>query len=160
MEHIRSVLTLAGLAASSTGNAVSVVGQIKELLTKGGEQISAEQDDLLNALAGQLTSANMMNVQLSTLLKEIQRDWQREDIFERKRARYEMFTTPMNDVLFRLKADHADGEQDHFICPICLGRDQVFSFVTGKGSYRNCQSCKHAFSFDPPPTRRRSVNVC
>src|SRR5690606_6619466 len=109
---------------------------------------SGEAQTLLNTLAIELTAANMMNVQLSEALKALSRELKRQDDFESEKARYEFFQTEQNDVVFRLREDHANGQPAHFICPVCLNSERQISFATGEGDFKACQKNRdHVFRF-------------
>jgi molybdopterin converting factor small subunit len=151
--QINEVLGLATTAVSATGKAASTVQTIKGLFEGEKEPDSGEAGELLNKLAIQLTSANVMNVELSETLVRLSQELQRQDAFEKERARYKMIQTGRNDIVYQLKEDSADGEPIHIICPVCLKRDKLVSFVTGSRGTKYCQTdSKHSFRFfkDPP----------
>ncbi|WP_011581225.1 MULTISPECIES: hypothetical protein [Chelativorans] len=150
--QIESVLGLATTALGATGKAVSTVEAVRNLFSSGKTPDSGEANKLLNALAGELTAANMMNVQLSEALKVLSRELKRQDEFENEKARYELFQTSQQDVVFRLKGDMANGQPIHFICPVCLNSDKQISYITGQGDYKTCQKNRdHLFKFNDTP---------
>jgi len=132
----------------ATGQAVTTVESIKKLFASDKKSDNSEAQALLNTLASQLTAANMMNVQLSEAIKALSRELKQQDDFENEKARYELFQTGQNDIVFKLKQDEAKGQPIHFICPVCLNRNKLVSFITGEGDYKICQTdSTHTFSF-------------
>ncbi|TPL55414.1 hypothetical protein FJ942_17055 [Mesorhizobium sp. B2-4-2] len=154
--QIESVLGLASTALGATGKAVSTVEAVKKLL-KGDKKPddNNEAANLLNTLATELTAVNMMNVQLSEALRELSRELKRQDDFEKEKARYSLFETGERDMVFKLKEDVAHGQPIHFVCPVCLNRDKLFSYITGEDDYKICQTDKaHFFKFRDTPIRQ------
>ncbi len=150
---ITTALGLATSAISATGQAATTADAIKKLFTSDKKAENKEAQDLLNTLAAQLTAANMMNVQLSEAIKSISQELRRQDDFENEKARYELFQTGQNDIVFKLKEDRANGQPIHFICPVCLNSDRQFSYIRGEGDYKICQKNNtHALMFKNTPT--------
>ncbi|GAB1581733.1 hypothetical protein [Phyllobacterium phragmitis] len=146
--QIESVLGLATTALSATGKAVSTVEAIKKLVSSEKPSDTGEANKLLNALATELTAANLMNVQLSDALRALSQELRRQDEFEREKARYELFKTEQNDLVFKLREDLANGQPVHFICPVCLNSERQISFISGEGDFKICQRINtHAFRF-------------
>lgn len=149
--QIEGLLGLAGTALGTTGKAVTTVEAIKKLIKSEKKPDEAEAVSLLNNLAAELTAANMMNVQISEKLKSLSQELKRQDEFEREKARYELFETPVGDMVFKLREDAANGQPMHFICPVCLNAGSEFSFITGEGEYKVCQKITHhSFRFKAP----------
>lgn len=145
---IESVLGLASTVLGATGKAVSTIETVKKLLASEKKPDNSEALTLLNTLATELTAANMMNVQLSEALKALSRELKRQDDFENDKARYELFQTGQNDIVFKLKEDQANGQPAHFICPVCLNSDRQISFISGEGDFKVCQkNGEHTFRF-------------
>jgi hypothetical protein len=157
---INEALGLASSAVGLTGKAASTIAAIKGLLEPGKTPDTSEASKLLNALANELTMANITNVQLSQALKTLGQELLRQDEFEKQKARYELFETRRGDMVFKLREDMAEGQPMHFVCPVCLNRDKLISFIRGEGDRRHCQTdVHHSYQFDrtdSPPTRRRS----
>jgi hypothetical protein len=152
---IGAALGLVSTATGATSNAVALAEKIKNLVGSGDAKDSSEAVQLLGTLANELTSANIMNLELSKNLKALSQELQRHDEFEKEKARYELFETPQNDFVYRLRDELANGEPTHFICPVCLKRDKLVSFLVGRYS-RQCQTDhRHSYSFDPMPPRQR-----
>lgn len=151
--QIESLLGLAATATGMTEKAVSTASAVKKLFAGDKAPDAGEVSTLANELAAQLTAANMMNVQISTALRLLSADLKRQDEFETERARYELFETAQRDIVFRLKEGSTDGQPRHFICPVCLNRDKLVSFIRGEGDYKYCQTNReHFFEFqDSPP---------
>lgn len=149
--QITEVIGLASSAVGLTGKAAATAEAIKGLLNSQDAPDAERTAQLLNTLATELTSANMMNVQLSESLKTLSQELQRQDEFEKEKARYEMFETSRGDIVFRLKQDCANGQPLHYICPVCLNRDKLISYVSGN-HYKTCQADnKHGFEFEKIP---------
>ena len=145
---ITEVMGLAGTAAGATGKATETILKIKSLFEGGGEPERGQAEAMLNTLAAELTAANMMNVQISTTLRQLSSDMRRHDEFEVEKARYELFQTDQNDMVFRLRVDAANGQPIHFICPVCLNKSQLISYIAGERDYKVCQTDKrHQFRF-------------
>lgn len=145
---IESVLGLASTALGATGKAVSTVEAVKKLLTAEKKPDNSEAQALLNTLATELTAANMMNVQLSEAIKALSRELKQQDDFEKEKARYELFQTGQNDMVFKLKEGQSNGQPIHFICPVCLNSDRNISFISGEGDFKICQKNReHSFRF-------------
>ena len=158
---INEALGLASSAVGLTGKAASTIGAIRGLFEGGKAPDNSETSKLLNTLANELTMANMTNVQLSDALKTLSRELLRQDEFEREKDRYELFQTGERDIVFKLKPDMANGQPEHFLCPVCLNRDKLFSYITGEGDYKLCQTnSTHTFRFKQTewrqPARARS----
>ncbi|MBP2446379.1 hypothetical protein [Rhizobium leguminosarum] len=154
---INEVLGLASSAVGLTGKATSTIAAIKGLFEAGKTPDNSEASKLLNDLATELTMANMTNVQLSQALKTLSREMLRQDEFEREKARYALTQTREGDVVFKLKEDMANGQPVHFICPVCLNRDHLISFLQGNGDYRRCQTNNnHVFQFTDTPLPQSS----
>lgn len=152
---INEALGLASNAIGLTGKAASTIGAIKGLFDGEKTPDSGEASKLLNALASELTLANMTNVQLSDALKKLSQELLRQDEFEREKSRYELFETGQGDILLRLRASAANGQPSHYVCPVCLNRDKLISYVTGQGDYKLCQTNNtHAFRFSETEYRR------
>ena len=152
---INEAIGLASSAVGLTGKATTTIAAIKGLFEGGKSPDEKEASKLLNELAAELTVANMTNVQLSHALKTLSRELWQHDQFETEKARYELFKTPEADVVFKLKADMSNGQPDHFICPVCLNRDKLVSFISGEGDYKLCQTnSDHIFRFKDTPIRQ------
>ncbi|PRA89066.1 hypothetical protein CQ054_02755 [Ochrobactrum sp. MYb29] len=155
-ESIQGALGLATTAVSLTGKAASTASAIKKLLTSDKAPDKSEAETLLNNLATELTSANMTNVQLSEAVKALSQELKRQNEFENEKARYKLAPTPQGDFVFKLKEDMANGEPHHFICPVCLNRDKLFSYLKETGDYRTCQTDNnHMYKFSDTPWRSR-----
>lgn len=152
MTQIQSAIALATTAIGMTSQAASTADLIKKLFSSSEGPDNGEASKLLNSLASELTTANVMNMQLSEALKTLSRELQRQDDFAREKARYELFQTNQRDIVFKLKAEAANGQPEHFICPVCLNNDSAINFITGEGDYKICQrNYQHTFRFASSP---------
>ena len=159
MTQIQSAIALVTTAIGMTSQAASTADLIKKLFSSSDGADDGEANKLLNALASELTTANVMNMQLSEALKTLSRELQRQDEFEREKSRYEMFATATGDIVFSLKAEMASGQPTHYICPVCLNRDKLITYVTGEGDFKRCQTdTNHLYHFrkSRSPERRGS----
>lgn len=164
VSQIESMLGLASTALTATGKAVGTVEAIKHLFSSSKSPDNAKAEGLVNALATELTAANLMNVQLSEMMKTLVADLRRQSEFEADKARYELVQTPENDYAFRLKEDMANGQPIHFVCPVCLNRDKLFSYMRINGDFMICQTSDQHFvrCGNTPvhqPRRRDSRNI-
>ncbi|MEO9340470.1 hypothetical protein ABFT80_23955 [Mesorhizobium sp. SB112] len=159
--EIEGLLGLASTALGATGKAVSTVEAVKKLFASEKKPDSSEAHSLLNTLAAELTAANITNMQLSNGIKELSGALRRQDDFESEKARYELFQTSQQDMVFKLKEDHANGQPVHFICPVCLNADRQISFISGRGDYKRCQkNSNHTFQFSyTPPVGPKIVGI-
>jgi len=149
---ISEAIGLANTAVGATGKAADTIKSIKGLFEGGKAPDTGEATRLLNALAGELTAANMMNVQLSAALKSLSQEMLQQDEFENQKEKYELYRTAQGAMVFKLKDALADGQPMHFICPVCLNRDKVISYISGNDDYRQCQSdTNHMFQFSDTP---------
>lgn len=158
--QITELLGVASSAVGLTGQATKTFSSIKNLLEKDKPDTEAASA-LLNDLARELTSANMLNVQLSDALRKLAQEVQRQNEFDRLKSRYQLVATPKQDFVFRLREDMADGETIHDICPVCLNRDKLISYLatTGGGDYKTCQADKnHVYQFRQTSLPRRDTN--
>lgn len=154
MTTIETVLGLASTAVSVTGKAASTVETMKKIFSGDKAPDNKEAMALLNNLAVELTSANMMNVDLSKALRELNEQLRREDQFDKERTRYQLFKTNQGDFVFKLRADMANHDPEHFICPACLNKDRLIAFIAGDGDYKHCQVDKsHVYKFSDTPIR-------
>lgn len=152
---INEALGLATNAVGLTGKAASTIGAIKGLFEGDKAPDSGEASKLLNTLASELTMANMTNVQLSDALKTISRELARQQEFEIEKDRYELFETGQGDIVLKLRTSAANGQPSHYVCPVCLNRDKLISYVTGQGDYKLCQTNNtHAFRFSETEYRQ------
>ncbi|WP_162725025.1 MULTISPECIES: hypothetical protein [unclassified Rhizobium] len=155
--QVETVMGLATAAIGMTGKAANTADAIKKLFASDKAPDASEALKLVNALAVELTSANMMNVDLSTALKQLNQALKLEDQFEREKARYELFNTSASDMVYRLRQEAANGEPMHYICPACLKRDRLIIFITGAGDYKHCQvNNQHVYKFSDTPIRQNS----
>ncbi|GAK71134.1 hypothetical protein RRU01S_15_00590 [Agrobacterium rubi TR3 = NBRC 13261] len=136
-------LGLASSAVGLTGKAASTITAIKGMFEGGKTPDSGEASKLLNELANELTLANMTNVQISQALKALNQELLRQDEFAREKARYELFQTAEGSLVFKLSDAMRNNQPAHFICPVCLNRDRLVSFLQGNGDYRTCQTDHH-----------------
>ena len=158
MTQVQSAIALVTTAIGMTNQAASTADVIKKLFSSKEESDDGEASKLLNTLAAELTTANVMNMQLSEALKTLSRELQRQDDFAREKARYELFQTGQRDMVFKLKATEANGQPEHFICPVCLNNDAAINFITGEGDYKVCQRDKqHMFRFASSSEQYMSV---
>lgn len=156
---VAEVIGLASGAAGATGKAAETIKTIAGLFNNGKEPDTDEAARLLNVLAAELTSANMMNVQLSNALKILSQELHKEDTFQTDKARYELWHTNEDDLVFKLKEDVHSERPLHFICPVCLNRDKLISFITGSGDFKTCQTnSSHLYRFGNTPMRAHRRN--
>ncbi|TAU80452.1 hypothetical protein ELI41_29540 (plasmid) [Rhizobium leguminosarum] len=149
MTTIETALGLASTAVGVTSKAASTAEAFKKLFTSEKAPDSGEAMRLVNALATELTTANVMNVQLSESLRAISIELRKEDQFEQEKARYELVTTPYGDLVYKLRHDKADGEPIHYICPACLKKDRLITIIQGDADYKACQNNReHGFTFN------------
>lgn len=155
LDSIQNALGLATTAVSLTGKAASTANTIKKLLSSDKTPNKSEAETLLNNLATELTSANMMNVQLSDAVKALSQELKRQNEFENDKARYELFETSQGAYVFKLKEDMANGQPVHYLCPVCLNRDKLVSYLKHAGHIKRCQTdTSHLFKFAPAPARK------
>lgn len=157
LTQIQEAIGLASAAAGMTGKAATTAETIKGLFSGGKEPGTEELQALVNSLAQQLTSANMTNVQVSDALRKLSAELAKEEAFEREKARYELMQTPEGSNIYQLRSENAEGQPTHFVCPVCLNRDRIISFVDySGGSQAFCQTDrKHMFRFGPKPQATR-----
>ncbi|MEH6645510.1 hypothetical protein [Sulfitobacter sp.] len=149
---IGEVIGLAGGAANATGKAAETLKTISGMLKSDKKPDTDEAAKLLNVLAVELTAANLMNVGVSTALKELSQELHRQDEFEKQKARYELVMTNQNVPVYKLMTGKSDGQPMHYICPVCLNRDKLVSFIAGEGDYKVCQTDNnHLFEFANNP---------
>lgn len=152
-EQIGEIIGLANSAVGMTGKAASTVKAVKELISSGKTPDNSEAAQLLNTLATELTAANMTNVQLSEALRTLSQELQRQDEFGQEKARYELFKTEQNDFVYRLKEEASNGQDIHYICPVCFQRDKLISFISGELDHKYCQTDRsHRFRFQNLPS--------
>lgn len=155
MTGIQSAIALVTTAIGMTNQAASTADLIKRLFASDERPDDGEASKLLNALASELTTANVMNMQLSEALKTLSRELQRQDEFEREKARYELFKTSAGDLVYRVREEMREGEPIHFVCPACLKKDRLISFIQGEDDYRTCQVDRaHNYTFSKTEWRR------
>ncbi|MBD9453547.1 hypothetical protein IB244_18595 [Rhizobium sp. RHZ02] len=155
MTMLQTALGLATSAVGLTGKAAEVAGVVKGLVSSGKSEDANEAAKLLNVLAVELTSANVMNMQLSDALRRLSDELRKEDQFEQERARYVTHRTSQDDIVYKLRPEFAsENEPEHFICPACLNKDRLFIFITGQGDYKICQiNHEHTYRFGNTPMR-------
>lgn len=158
LSFLENALALASTAVGVTGKAATTAETIKKLFASDAKPDAGEAAKLLNSLAVELTAANMMNVDLSNALKSLSQQLKAEDDFRRERDRYEIYRTAQSDIVFKLKAEAANGQPDHYICPVCLNSDKLINFIAGEGDYKICQRNRdHIFRFKSSQQQYRSV---
>lgn len=153
---VETVLGLASTAVGVTSKAASTADAIKNLFSlEKAAPDNGEAMKLVNALASELTTANVMNVQLSEALKQLSNELRKEDQFEKEKGRYELFTTSHGNLVYKLRAVAADGQPEHYICPACLAKDRLIVFIQGSGDYKTCQVNRdHLYQFGSTPVRQ------
>ncbi|WP_090058460.1 hypothetical protein [Celeribacter neptunius] len=155
LTSVSEIIGLATGAVGLTGKAASTAETIKGLISSDKEPDKGETAQLLNTLASQLTAANLMNVQLSEALRSLSADLQKQDEFEREKARYELHETGDEALVFKLREDAANGQPMHYLCPVCLHRDKLFSYLQGDNKIKFCQTdSTHFFHFAPREPRK------
>ena len=155
MAAISEALGMAATAVGLTGKATTTLKEFKALFDNGKTPDSSETSELLNKLAIELTTTNMTNVQLSENLRAISQELQKQNEFETEKARYELFETAERDIVFKLKEDKANGQPIHYICPVCLNKDKLISFIAGEGDFKVCQNNKdHCYQFKNEPIQQ------
>ncbi|MEP3674371.1 hypothetical protein [Sulfitobacter sp.] len=146
---ITQAIGLATTAVGATGKAADTINSIKGLFDGDKEPDTGEATRLLNTLAVELTTANMLNVQISAALKTLSQEMIQQDQFETEKARYEMFETRGGALVFRIREEMRNGQPSHYVCPVCLNRDKLFSYVTRGYSSYVCQTNRdHFFDFE------------
>lgn len=143
--------TALGLVAATTGatnGAVEVIQKIKNLV--GSTRASPELDALVNDLSNKLTSANLMNLQLSESLRGLSGQIGKEAKFEEQKEKYELVETNMGDIVWEYRYYLDSSQPRHFACPVCM-TDGIVSYISGKSHFRMCQRCGKGFDFDPAP---------
>jgi hypothetical protein len=157
---ISEVVGLASSAVGLTGKATATAEAIKKLLTADKQTDNGETAQLLNTLASELTAVNMMNVQISEALRLLSQQLQRQNEFEQEKARYQMYETSQGDIIFQLRDDMSEGQPTHYVCPVCMNRDKLISFVSGDYT-KVCQANKnHLFRFEhQPPINREPLKI-
>ncbi|MGO7185939.1 hypothetical protein ACCT14_32040 [Rhizobium brockwellii] len=155
MTTIETLLGLASTAVGVTGKAASTADAIRKLFSSdNGASDNSEAIKLVNALASELTTANVMNVQLSEALKELSQELRREDQFEKDKGRYELVETSQGAMVYKLRKDMAEGEPEHYVCPACLKKDRLIIYIQGTGDYKRCQvNHDHLYKFGNTPIR-------
>ena len=159
LSDIQAILGLAASAVGLTKEAASTVDQVKKAVSSNGLQGDTRKaEELLNTLATHLTVANMTNVRLSTHLKALGDALLKENALEERKRRYKLVDMGNGEMLFVLRAEDANGDPPHYICPICLEKERRFHFVTGpeQGDGKHCQGCGHYFQFRKPNYSVRS----
>lgn len=139
-EAIGAVLGMAQTAVGLTGTAVKTADAAKQLFAKDKDKTSERASELLNDLARDLTAANVTNLQLSEALMDLSRQIRAEDAFEKQKARYELVATDEDDMVYRLREDCADGQPIHHVCPVCMNRDKLISFLRMSKNTAYCQT--------------------
>lgn len=149
MSFLENALALAGTALSVTDKAAGTADAIKKLFSSDKSPDAAEAISLVNKLAGELTAANVMNVDLSSALKRLSHELKAQDEFEQEKARYQLVTTPIGDMVYKLREDMANGEPIHYVCPACLKKDRLVIFIQGEGDHKRCQvNGDHLYTFN------------
>jgi hypothetical protein len=160
LTSLQAVLSVATTAVGFTGQAAETIEKLKNLLPKskgGGDEAAPELIRVINTLANQLTTVNMMNVQLSSMLRSVAYEAERENQFDREFSRYQLIQTEMGDMLYALREEAANDEPIHNICPVCVSNERLFHFVVGNGDSKQCQSCKKWFMVTNAPKKERRV---
>ncbi|NLS04612.1 hypothetical protein HGP14_14735 [Rhizobium sp. P32RR-XVIII] len=151
---IETVLGLASSAVGVTSKAASTADAIKKLFSsEKAAPDNGEAMKLVNALAGELTTANVMNVQLSEALRRLSDELRKEDEFAKEKARYALIATERKDMVYRLREDAANGQPIHDACPVCMHEKKIM-YIRGEGDTRHCQANNHhifRYSRTPPP---------
>ena len=106
LSNLNEVVGLATSALGLTKRAVDTATTVRSLFASD-QGNDSEASKLLNDLATELTAANMMNLQLSEALKQLSMEVLRQSDFESEKARYELFHTAKEDVVFRLRPERA-----------------------------------------------------
>ncbi|NKM86348.1 hypothetical protein GFL54_18985 [Rhizobium laguerreae] len=152
---LQTALGLATSAVGLTGKAADVANSVKALMSSGKPADTGEAANLLNVLAVELTSANMMNVQLSEALRRLSEELRKEDQFEKELARYQLEQTAVGDLVYKIREDMREGQPVHFVCPACVRNDRKIIFIQGSGDYKRCQvNTHHLYQFSETDWRQ------
>ncbi|MFT2212358.1 hypothetical protein ACLJYM_10765 [Rhizobium giardinii] len=156
MSILENALALAGTALSVTDKAAGTAEAIKKLFSSDKSPDANEAMSLVNKLAGELTAANVMNVDMSSALKRLSQELKAQDEFEQEKARYQLVTTSHGDMVYKLREEMANGEPMHYVCPACLKKDRMIVFIQGEGDYKHCQvDQSHVYTFNRTEYRSR-----
>lgn len=142
---ITTLQTALGLAASAvglTGQAAETTEKVKKFFSKT-ESDGGEAQHLLNALAGQLVSANMTNLQLSEALKSLSAQVLSEDAFNEEYKNYHRFVTELGSVVYKHNSEMGHDGNGLFICPECAFQKKI-SYLGPAGYSKGdkmCQGC-------------------
>ncbi|MBF9029772.1 hypothetical protein HKCCE3408_05130 [Rhodobacterales bacterium HKCCE3408] len=160
LTSISEVVGLASTAVNATGKATETIQKIQGMLRKGKPPEASELERVVSELAAQLTAANLMNAQLSDAMVVLRQEVRQLEEFELERSRYELVQTPLGDMVYRLRADAAKGEPEHYVCPVCLRNEKTINFITGDAYYKTCQKDRtHLFRFREEPPLDANPNT-
>lgn len=155
MEYLTNAVGLASAAIGMTGKAASTADAIKKLFASDKAPDKSEAAKLVGDLASELTAANITNLKLSEALRSLSEQFRKEDEFDRERERYELVATDRNEMVYRLRAEAANGQPDHYVCPVCMHEKKI-NFIRGVGDIRHCQANQsHFFRFTTTPRQPR-----
>ena len=161
LTQVQTVLGLASTAVGLTGQAAATVDSVKKALSGGKGADSGKAVELLNSLASQLTTVNIMNVELSGQLRTLSKELEKDNRFEERLARYQLVDSGYGDLLYLLRGEAAKDEPEHYVCPVCIEKESRFHYVTGAkdGSGKLCQGCSKFYQFRPsaPLAPRRNL---
>ncbi|QIZ81571.1 hypothetical protein [Thalassovita gelatinovora] len=142
---ITAVLGAASAGASATGQAVDVVGKLKNLV---GSKDDSEAKALAGELADQLYQVRIANLEVVTQLQDLQRQAEKEDEFKQTRALYAPFKLPQGGKVLKLKQG-VDDASEHWelICPICAVNNQKIVPLQGSSDHFDlkCANCNSVF---------------
>ena len=152
-------LDLAGTGLKHSDTALTLGKKLKELIGKNGSKDQGQQRDIIIDLISELQDAKETNLNLRQQLQDLQ-----SAVFEAQKshdefARYYLVETNGGDKIFRLKTELANGEPDHFICPLCK-EEGIKTILQGDGDYADCPIHARSFRLNKRnPNRRPGIVV-
>jgi Zn finger protein HypA/HybF involved in hydrogenase expression len=142
-------------AFSSLGAAVAIVKGLNAASTQAAvdEAKIALQGHLLEAQQA-IFAAQAMQVDQSRRIAELEAEISRLQSWEAEKARYELKQFTSGALAYVLRADAANGEPDHQLCPHCFQNGAKSFLQPSKGAMAGvhsctCPRCQSAFATGP-----------
>lgn len=145
----------AGLGAITKGAqavdaAINTIKHLREMGKKPGN--AGKTDELLQEVLGQLTDAQLANLDLKKQLIALE-----TELLElRKQANllsnYDLVEMPTGSLVLRLRANTGTGGPVHYACPNCADHGRR-SILQGDQYMKSCPACKTSFpiqNYEPP----------
>ncbi|MCV0424162.1 MAG: hypothetical protein K5905_01695 [Roseibium sp.] len=129
-----------GLSLRHTSTAMDLAAELQSLASRSKHAGDMELNHLVAALKSEITNANRANIAIQKTLSKIEKAALEAVVVKSKLDRYALWQTPAGASVYRLKADRAEGDPMHYVCPVCYQNAKI-SILQGSQMKKDCMVC-------------------